>query len=178
LRRLLISLAEIADEQGDLCFGLADLAYDRLPAGVAPAAGAAGDGIDVGRLVESKALDGQLVAVQAGGYHALEGAWGVLEADEGAHHAVEADLMAVAEQVVAGYEGVAERGRLTGRGGVDKVGFDLDGGDVQDGDVVGVGGGEGGETQGGGEQGGEEDEHLPASRHGNLFSLWRPACRK
>jgi len=128
------SLAEIADEQGDPCFGLANLVYHRLPTGVAPAAGPASDGIDIGRLVKGKALDGQLVTAKAGGDHTLEAARGVLEADEGAHHAVEADLVAVAEQVVAGHEGVAERGRATGRAdgrsNVDIVGFDLEGGDV------------------------------------------------
>jgi hypothetical protein len=106
-----------------------------------------------GRLVEGKTLDGQLVAAKTCGDHALEGGRRVLEADEGAHPAADADLVAVAEQVLAEHAGVAERGLVAGGGDIHVVGLDLDGSEVQDLDVVGVGGGEGGEAQGGGGQG-------------------------
>ena len=111
-------------------------------------------------------MGGQLVTADACGGLALEGERGVLDVDSGAHQAGEADLAAVAEQVLAAHEGVAEGGRAAGGGNVHEVGFDVDGGEVQDGDVVSLGGGEGGEAQGGGEQGGDEDERLPASRYG------------
>jgi len=66
-------LTEIADEQGELVHGVADAADHHLPTGVAPAAGPTGDRKHIGRLVEGKTLDGQLVAAKTCGDHALEG---------------------------------------------------------------------------------------------------------
>lgn len=96
----------------------------------------------------------------------------MLDADEGAHPAADANLMAVAEQVFTENVLVAERGLRAGGGNIHKLVFDLHGGQVQDGDVVGVRGGEGGKAQGGHEQGGKEDDRPPASRHGNLSRRW------
>jgi hypothetical protein len=61
--------------------------------------------------------------------------------DGGAHDAAEADLAAVAVQVLAAHEHVTERGRPGGRD-VDEGGFDRSADEVQHRDVVGLGGGE------------------------------------
>jgi hypothetical protein len=84
----------------------------------------------------------------------------VLDAGDGAHPGGEANPAAIAEQVLAEHQHIAERGRPTEGGRVDQVGFDVDGGQVQDGDTVGVSGGEGGEAEGGGEQGGRHPARL------------------